>query len=148
VKLKYLDRQNQTRRDIAQQYLEPIDHPDVTLPAVHDFSENAPGSNGGTPVDPTATPVTAVDSHVWHLFVVRHPDRDALRQYLEDEGVDTLIHYPIPPHEQEAYSEWEDQSLPITERIHEEVLSLPMGPHLSEEDAATVSKLLNEYPHT
>ncbi|MCS4101413.1 DegT/DnrJ/EryC1/StrS family aminotransferase [Salinibacter ruber] len=148
VKLKYLDQQNQTRREIAQQYLETIDHPDITLPTVYDVSESASGSNGGVPVDHSATPVTAVDSHVWHLFVVRHPDRDALRQYLEDEGVDTIIHYPIPPHEQEAYSEWEDRSLPITERIHEEVLSLPMGPHLSEEEAVTVSELVNQYPHS
>ncbi len=148
VKLKYLDQQNQTRREIAQQYLEMINHPDVTLPTVYDFSENTSGGNGATPLDPTSTPVTAVDSHVWHLFVVRHPDRDALRQYLEDEGVDTIIHYPIPPHEQEAYSEWEDQSLPITERIHEEVLSLPMGPHLFEEEVATVSELVNQYPHS
>lgn len=146
VKLKYLDQQNQMRRKIAQQYLEMVDHPDVTLPTVCDFSEGASEGEGGTALDPTATPVTAVDSHVWHLFVVRHPDRDALRQYLEDEGVDTIIHYPIPPHEQEAYSEWEDQSLPVTERIHDEVLSLPMGPHLSEEEAATVSTLVNQYP--
>ncbi|MCS4188219.1 DegT/DnrJ/EryC1/StrS family aminotransferase [Salinibacter ruber] len=148
VKLKYLDQQNQTRREIAQQYLETIEHPDVTLPTVYDFSENAPGGNGATPQDSTSAPVTAVDSHVWHLFVIRHPDRDALRKYLEENGVDTIIHYPIPPHQQEAYSEWEDQSLPITETIHEEVLSLPMGPHLSEDEAATVSKFVNQYPHS
>jgi dTDP-4-amino-4,6-dideoxygalactose transaminase len=148
VKLKYLNQQNQARREIAQQYLETIHHPDVALPTVYDFGEDTPGGNGATPLDPTVTPVTDVDSHVWHLFVVRHPDRDALRQYLEENGVDTIIHYPIPPHEQEAYSEWEDQSLPITERIHEEVLSLPMGPHLSEKEAATVSELVNQYPHS
>lgn len=148
VKLKYLDQQNQTRRKIAQQYLEMIDHPDVTLPTVYDFSESSSRGDDGTPVDPMATPATTVDSHVWHLFVVRHPDRDELQKYLEGKGVDTIIHYPIPPHEQEAYSGGEEQSLPITERIHDEVLSLPMGPHLSEEEAATLSELVNQYPHS
>ena len=143
VKLEYLDQQNQSRRKIAQHYLGEIEHPDVTLPTVFDFSEHESRERA---IDPTQIPVTEVDSHVWHLFVVRHPNRNNLREYLEDEGVQTIIHYPIPPHKQEAYSEWNDKSLPVTERIHEEVISLPMGPHLTETEVIEVIDTVNRYP--
>jgi dTDP-4-amino-4,6-dideoxygalactose transaminase len=163
VKLKYLDRQNQQRREVAQYYLEQIDHPDLVLPTVYDFNAGvaertrAEGDAGHTengrvskprpvPIDPSETPVTDVDSHVWHLFVVRHPERDTLREYLDEQGIGTIIHYPIPPHQQEAYSDWDDLSLPITEAIHDEVLSLPMGPHLTEEEVDSVVSIVNQYP--
>jgi len=145
VKLKYLDQQNQSRRKVAQHYLEGIHHPDVTLPTVVDFNR-ADANNKRAPVDPSETPVTEVKSHVWHLFVIRHPDRDGLREYLEDQGIQTIIHYPIPPHQQEAYSEWGDRSLPIAETIHDEVLSLPMGPHLTTAGIDTVVSTVNQYP--
>jgi dTDP-4-amino-4,6-dideoxygalactose transaminase len=145
VKLKYLDQQNQARREIAQQYLETIHHPDVALPTVYDFGEDTPGGNGATPVDPTSTPVTAVDSHVWHLFVVRHHQRGELREFLKAQGIQTIIHYPIPPHEQEAYSHWDDMSLPVTEALHNEVVSLPMGPHLSGENVKRICSAINGY---
>jgi len=160
VKLEYLDQQNQRRREIAQYYLENLDHPDLTLPTVYNFG---PGASVDTssdnrqstgdrqdpervPIEPSEIPVTEVNSHVWHLFVVRHPERGALREYLDDEGIGTIIHYPIPPHEQEAYSDWNDQSLPVTEEIHEEVLSLPMGPHLTEAEVTNVVHAVNRYP--
>jgi dTDP-4-amino-4,6-dideoxygalactose transaminase len=74
------------------------------------------------------------EQHVWHLFVIRSRNREALQQYLAENGVQTLIHYPIPPHKQQAYKEWNDLSYPISEKIHDEVMSLPMGPTLSLED--------------
>ena len=104
VKLCGLDAEIEQRRKVANAYLENIKHPDILLPHV---------------VDPQA--------HVWHLFVVRCKKRDALQSYLAEQGVQTLIHYPIPPHQQGAYQEWDDQSFPITESIHKEVLSLPIS---------------------
>jgi dTDP-4-amino-4,6-dideoxygalactose transaminase len=146
VKLSYLDQQTQQRREFAQQYLTSIDCSDLTLPTVCDFSEaGTEGKGSPTAIDVHETSVTDVDSHVWHLFVVRHPRRDDLREYLSDHDVQTLVHYPIPPHKQEAYSHWDDQGLPITEAIHEEVVSLPMGAHLSEQDVARVCDLLNRF---
>lgn len=159
VKLKYLDTQNQRRREIAQYYLENLDHPDLTLPTVYDFGvgpskEGSPSDescngqasgSGLVSIDPSEASVTEIDSHVWHLFVVRHPERDALGEYLDDEGIGTIIHYPIPPHKQEAYSKWNDKSLPITEEIHEEVLSLPMGPHLTDTEVSEVVEVVNHY---
>jgi dTDP-4-amino-4,6-dideoxygalactose transaminase len=146
VKLSYLDQQTQQRRKFAQQYLASIDCPDLTLPTVYDFSEAGTDGDGSpTAIDVHETPVTDVDSHVWHLFVVRHPRRDALREYLSDHDVQTLVHYPIPPHKQAAYSHWDDQVLPITEAIHDEVVSLPMGSHLGEQDVARVCDLLHHF---
>ena len=103
VKLARLDEDNQKRRAVAAYYLQHIDHPDIILP------QDAPG-------------------HVWHLFVIRCPNRDRLQQHLTDNGIQTLIHYPIPPHKQRAYYQWNDITLPITEQIHREVLSLPISP--------------------
>ena len=85
------------------------------------------------------------DSHVWHVFVIRSPQREALQRYLEDNGVQTLIHYPIPPHKQQAYSGWNELSYPISEKIHSEVLSLPIGPTLSFDDVDKVIKLCNSF---
>ena len=82
-------------------------------------------------------------SHVFHLFVVCTSRRDKLQQYLSEKGVQTLIHYPIPPHKQQAYKGWNDLSFPITEKIHNEILSLPMSPLIKEEDMNKVVKLLN-----
>jgi dTDP-4-amino-4,6-dideoxygalactose transaminase len=78
--------------------------------------------------------------------VSRHPGRDELRAYLDEQGVQTLIHYPIPPHHQEAYADWKEKDLPITEQIHEEVFSLPMGPHLTDAEVNEVIKAVNSYP--
>ncbi|MCY1537054.1 dTDP-3-amino-3,6-dideoxy-alpha-D-galactopyranose transaminase [compost metagenome] len=127
VKLKHLDEQTAHRRQIAQVYMSGIRNPAITLPFV-------PGSS----------PLTFTN-HVWHLFVVRCLHRDALQQHLADSGIQTLIHYPIPPHKQQAYSNWGEQSYPQTERSHQEVLSLPMGPILSLEDAQAIVNSCNSF---
>lgn len=85
------------------------------------------------------------NEHVWHIFVIRTKDRDKLQQYLKDNEIETLIHYPIPPHKQQAYTEWNDLSFPITEQIHREVLSLPMSPVITEKEIDTVINVINNY---
>jgi len=127
VKLKYLDEHTRQRRAIAQLYLDGISNPAISLPL-------APGVSALTRSE-----------HVWHLFVIRCEQRASLQQYLVDCGVQTLIHYPIPPHQQQAYREWNDRQLPLTQRIHQQVLSLPMGPTLSTEDAQTVIAACNQW---
>jgi dTDP-4-amino-4,6-dideoxygalactose transaminase len=122
-KLRRLDEWNERRRAVATLYLEQLaEVEDLTLPVVADFA------------DP-----------VWHLFVVRHPQRDALQERLADAGVDTIIHYPIPPHLSGAYAAgFEAGSLPVAEQLAAEVLSLPIGPHLSLEDAGRVAAAVRE----
>ena len=109
VKLAKLDEWNARRSAIAQRYLQGLDNCGLTLPHVPDWAEPA-----------------------WHLFVVQHPQRDALQQALADKGVGSLIHYPIAPHLQQAYSMagWGQGAFPLAERMADQVLSLPMGPHL------------------
>jgi len=84
-------------------------------------------------------------SHVWHLFVIRCEKRDELKKYLLDNDIETSIHYPIPPHKQNAYMEWKDLVLPISEKIHNEVLSLPVSPVMTKEEIERVVKIINEY---
>lgn len=108
VKLAYLDNETRLRQQVAQQYLAGIDNPAIRLPD--------PGIAG---------------QHAWHLFVVRSEYREQLQQHLAQQGVQTLVHYPIPPHRQQAYPQLADLSLPLTERLHEQVLSLPMDPTLT-----------------
>ena len=132
IKLKYLDAENQHRREIAQYYCENIQNTDIVLPVSPDFFNI-----------PQLTPKHL--SHVWHLFVIRHPNRDALQKYLTENGIQTLIHYPIPPHKQMAYKEWNDLSLPITEKIHNEVLSLPISPVMTKDEAFACIELLNHF---
>jgi len=116
VKLRHLDDEIESRRNVAEYYLTHIHNPKIQLPAVGDR-----------------------DNHVWHLFVVRSAVRDELQQHLAEQGVQTLIHYPVPPHQQEAYSEWAGDHYPLTESIHQTVLSLPMGPTLSMEECSQVA---------
>ena len=123
VKLKYIDEENQTRRDIALEYISRMNNEQVILPKVP--------SNGL--------------EHVWHLFVVRTQHRNALQQYLLNNGIQTLIHYPIPPHKQKAYEEMQALSLPITERIHQEVLSLPISPVLDKSEIEKVIEMINSF---
>ena len=124
VKLKHLDAEVKHRRTIAKMYLEGIKNPELSLPL--------------SDID-----VSQYDQHVWHLFVVRSRNREALQQYLAENGVQTLIHYPVPPHKQQAYKEWNNLSYPISEKIHNEVMSLPMGPTLSLDDVKKVIQLCN-----
>lgn len=126
VKLKYLNVETQKRREIAHYYLENITNPDIILPINKQNAES-------------------LESHVWHLFVIRSAYRDKLQAYLTEQGVQTLIHYPIPPHKQLAYPEFRDLSLPICEKIHEEVLSLPLSPIISLDEATKVVNLCNNF---
>jgi dTDP-4-amino-4,6-dideoxygalactose transaminase len=128
VKLQHLNDDNQKRREIAQFYCLNSKNQEIILPY-----------NGDSSV------ITKDHSHVWHLFVIRHPKRDALQQYLADNGIQTLIHYPIPPHRQNAFKEWNNLSYPVTEKIHREVLSLPMSPVLSFEDIEYITKKVNSF---
>jgi dTDP-4-amino-4,6-dideoxygalactose transaminase len=123
VKLKYIDADNAHRRAIAQRYRNEIKNPAVHLPSVR----------------------AGEDSHVWHLFVVRVPDRAAFQQRLLDQGVHTAIHYPIAPHQQAAYAnELGHLRFPLTEAIHREVVSLPMSPVLSDAQVAHVIQVVNQ----
>lgn len=129
VKLARLDADNQKRREVAAFYIQNIHHPDIMLPVNLE----------------AASDVIEDKSHVWHLFIIRCQHRERLQQYLDDNGIQTLIHYPIPPHKQQAYRQWHAQSYPITEQIHREVLSLPMSPVMSQEDIKTIVGTINEW---
>ena len=126
VKLKFLDQENQHRRHIADLYLKEIQNPAIELPCKNIDTET-------------------YAQHVWHLFVIRTKYREKLQQYLAENGVQTLIHYPIPPHKQHAYQEWNGLSFPVSEQIHAEVLSLPIGPTLSMDEAKQVVQLCNGF---
>ena len=84
-------------------------------------------------------------AHVWHVFVIRVEDREKFQNYLTENKVQTLIHYPIPPHKQAAYKEWNNLQFPITEKIHREVLSLPISPVMTETEVEKVVAIINEY---
>ena len=122
VKLKYLDEEVKKRREIANYYLENIKNDTIILPIVR-----------------------AEDNHVWHLFVIRTNKRDELQKYLLDNGIQTLIHYPIPPHKQNAYKEWNNESYPISEQIHDEVLSLPISGVQNLEDTKKIVQVINDF---
>lgn len=122
VKLKYLDEDNARRREIASYYRRNIKNPQIILPDVSDEL-----------------------SHVWHLFVIRCEARDRLAKYLEDNGIQTNIHYPTPPHLQGAYQEWNSLSFPLTEKIHKEVLSLPISPVLTNEEVNKITDIISSW---
>lgn len=122
VKLKHLDDDNAIRKQIAKYYIDNITNPAIITPIVKNW-----------------------DAHVFHIFTIRCKRRDELQKYLSDNGVQTVIHYPIPPHKQECYKEWYNLSFPITEQIHNEELSLPMSPMLTEEEVKEVVDLLNNW---
>lgn len=128
VKLKYLDEENQRRREIAKFYCKNIKNERIILP-----------------IDQSELSIQDNNSHVWHLFVIRVAERDRLQQYLNNHGIQTVIHYPVPPHKQPAYKEWNNMSFPITERIHNEVLSLPIGSHLSNDELQLIVEKINTY---
>lgn len=121
VKLKYLDAEIAHRRKVAAAYLEGINNPVITLPVQQD------------------------ETHVWHVFVIRSEQREALQKHLLGAGVQTLIHYPIPPHQQQAYKEWNLDSYPVSEMIHQQVMSLPMGPTITDEQVTEVIKACNRF---
>lgn len=122
VKLNYLDRDNDRRRQIAKFYLENIKNPNIILPKVK-----------------------SEDSHVWHIFAIRTRDRDRLIKHLKGNGIETNIHYPTAPHKQECYKEWQNESFPISEMIHQQVLSLPISPVMTDEEVTKIIKVINDY---
>lgn len=122
VKLKYLDEENQRRKEIAEMYFEKISNPLITMPMKHGDADN-----------------------VFHIFPVLCKTRDRLQEYLAGKGIGTMIHYPIPPHKQGCYKEWNCLSLPVTVRIHREELSIPCNPCMTDEEVEIVAIALNEY---
>jgi dTDP-4-amino-4,6-dideoxygalactose transaminase len=127
IKLKRLDSDNQARRKIAQYYIDHINNDLIKLP--YDKKSN----------------VLNIEDHVWHVFAVRVINREVFQKFLLEAGIQTVIHYPIPPHKQEAYAEWNNDSYPISEKIHEEIISLPISPVLTQEEVETVCKVVNSY---
>lgn len=121
VKLRYIDDENKRRREIAGRYISEIKNNSFVLPQIPE-NEN---------------------EHVWHLFVIRTENREKLQNYLTENGIQTLIHYPIPPHKQEAYKGMNSLVFPITEKIHNEVLSLPISPVMEDRDVESVIQKLN-----
>lgn len=122
VKLKHLDFENEVRDTVAQKYLLNINNKEILLPVKSIYG-----------------------THVWHLFVVRTKERDRFQKFLDSKGIQTVIHYPVAPHKQTAYQEWNQFQFPISENIHQEVLSLPISPVIKEEEVEGVIAAVNEY---
>jgi len=122
VKLKGLDVDNAKRTVIADYYLNNINNPAITLPKVGVYNK-----------------------HVWHVFVIRTKKRDRLQEYLTQNNIQTIIHYPIPPHKQKAYAEWNNLSHPVSELIHEQILSIPISPVMPQAEFKKVVEVLNEF---
>lgn len=122
VKLKHLDSDNNKRREISKYYRENIKNSKIILPDTYDEK-----------------------SHVWHIFAVRTQNRDEFQKYLTEKGIQTIIHYPTPPHKQGAYKEWNNLSFPITEEIHNTILSLPISPVMTDSEIEKVVEVVNEY---
>ena len=130
VKLPHLDAENTVRKAIAQRYLQEIKNDKIILPAL---------SLRGVARD------EATQSHVFHLFVIRTQNRAELQQYLSKNGIQTMVHYPIAPHKQKAFAFWNQLFFPITEKIHQEVLSLPISPVLTMDEVRFIVSILNQY---
>jgi dTDP-4-amino-4,6-dideoxygalactose transaminase len=129
VKLKHIDRENQYRRQLASLYLNGISNTKMQLPVPN--NDNLKHENN--------------TEHVWHLFVIRTSKRDELQNYLTANGIQTLIHYPIPPNKQLAYAAMNHLDFPITNTIHNEVLSLPISPVATIEEVQSVIEVLNNF---
>jgi dTDP-4-amino-4,6-dideoxygalactose transaminase len=122
VKLKYLDEDNNLRKSVARKYIEGIKHSEIILPIVNDWNAN-----------------------VFHIFPIRTEHREEFQKYLLENGIQTIVHYPVPPHKQECYWGWNEFSLPITEQIHDEELSLPMSPVLIDEQVQYIVNVINKW---
>ncbi|MEO9021704.1 MAG: DegT/DnrJ/EryC1/StrS family aminotransferase [Ginsengibacter sp.] len=127
VKLKRLNNDNQKRREIAQYYIDHISNEMIQLPYKR------------------KTNVVSSEDHVWHVFAVRVANREKFQRYLSDQGIQTVIHYPIPPHKQKAYPEWNNDSYPISEKIHEQIISLPISPVMNNDEVKKVVEAANTY---
>ena len=122
IKLKYLDEDNQKRREIAKYYRENIKNKKIILPKTCDEK-----------------------AHVWHVFAVRTENRDEFQEYLKNNGIQTIIHYPTPPHKQGAYKEWNNLSYPVTEEIHNTIVSLPISPVMEQDEISRVVEVVNDF---
>jgi dTDP-4-amino-4,6-dideoxygalactose transaminase len=129
VKLKYIDKENQYRRHLASMYLKGITNKEIVLPIPNNCAFNHDENK----------------EHVWHLFVIRNSNRDKLQEYLANNGIQTLIHYPLPPNKQLAYADLNHIDFPITNVIHDEVLSLPLSPVMTEDEVLKVIEVINNY---
>lgn len=125
IKLKYIDSENQQRRTIAEYYCKNITEPSIILPNSNNSKIFAEQFS---------------QSHVWHVFVIRTAKRDNLQRFLSESGIQTQIHYPFPPHKQLAYKDWHKFNYPITEKIHNEFLSLPLSSMLEKSEAELIVK--------
>ena len=121
IKLKYLDKENARRKEIASLYINKVKNPKILIPNSDDRD------------------------CVWHIFPVLCAHRDELQKYLSEHGVETQIHYPIPPHKQKCYSEWSKLSFPITEQIHAQELSIPCNQAMTQKEVDTIIDLLNQF---
>jgi dTDP-4-amino-4,6-dideoxygalactose transaminase len=124
VKLERLEEDNKRRRQIAHYYVDNIKNSCIVLPDISSLPDK---------------------EHVWHVFVVRCKQRDELQKFLSENDIQTIIHYPIPPHKQLAYKEWNQMNFPITENIHNEVLSIPISPVMSENEYKRVTEVINSF---
>ena len=122
VKLKYIQKDINARRNVANFYLKNIKNPKIVLPTI-----------------------LSKEANVWHLFVIRSKNRQELQEYLTKNNIQTLIHYPIPPHKQNAYKSLNHLSYPITEKLHEEIISLPLSPVITELNFKAVVRVINRY---
>lgn len=122
IKLKFLDEDNNKRRKTSKYYRQNIKNKKIILPKIYD--ENA---------------------HVWHIFAVRTQNRDKFREYLQKNEIETIIHYPIAPHKQKAYKEYNNLSLPVTEKIHNEEISLPISPIMTQQEISHIVDVVNKY---
>ena len=127
VKLKHLDTEVRRRREIALAYTQGITNPQIVLPLGK------------------ACTMESIHNHVFHLYVVQCQDRTGLKEHLQVHGITTLIHYPIAPHKQQAFIDWSECSFPVTEIIHDNVLSLPISPVMTDEQIAQVISVCNSY---
>ena len=122
VKLNYLDEHTAHRRLVAYMYISGIVNSLIQLPVVK-----------------------KKEQHVWHVFVIRCQQREALQDYLTGHGIQTLVHYPVAPHKQKAYEHWNNICFPLTEKIHEEAISLPISPVMPISDVEQVIKIINDF---
>jgi len=122
IKLNFLDKINKRRRDNARKYLKNINNPKIILPVIKAF-----------------------DHHVFHQFVIKTSARNRLKKYLYENGIETIVHYPLPPHKQEAYREWNNLNLPVTEKIYREILSIPVREDLTADDTDKIIETLNKF---
>jgi dTDP-4-amino-4,6-dideoxygalactose transaminase len=127
IKLDYLNNETTLRRKVASRYIKEIENKSIILPLEKNID------------------ISCFESHVWHLFVIKSDKREDLVKYLLEKGVQTLIHYPIPPHKQAAYKEFNHYDHPVSEKLHNKVLSIPMGPTLNDDQVESIISSLNNF---